>query len=901
MPISGIPTDAGNNTVTVSPTGSFQVNGLAGDDLLRVDYGTLNTDVDMRDTGYGWWSVTDDFFDSTRFYSFERFDITSGSGDDSLRGWGGDDAFHSGAGDDVITSGTGKDIIDGGTGFDRAVLDYSTISGDVSVTLDPSKTMAIAATGATLTGIEALNITTSFGMDWIDTRKGLGNDTVTTGDGDDTYLTSNGNDSFNAGGGTDTLVVDYSNATTAVKHTDTGYGWNRVGDKAGDMSVNYYGVEKYDLTGGSAGDSLRGGGNDDRLIGRGGDDWLNGGAGVDVINGGVGTDTWQVDYSGRNKISAVNLNKQTTNTGTTIDKIEALHYTGSASKDEVRAKSGAFDDWISTGDADDYVQTGRGMDRADGGAGTKDVLVMDWSAISDPMHGIAHSDIGYGWNRFAANSGDQLDFYGFERFNLTGGAGNDTLVGRGDIDKLRGGLGDDTLNGGAGNDTIDGGAGTDRWIGNLTAKTGNIVFSADASQTTAQLTNRGLNVTKVESVNLQTGVGNDTIRTAGYALDDTVLTGSGADKVDLGHGFDSANGEVGIDTLVLNYGGFESDISTWDIGYGWSRYGDDAATTHTDYYSFEKFNITGGKGNDVLRGGGDNDKLKGNAGDDTLQGGAGKDVIDGGAGNDTWNADYSASTSGLNLTLNATGAGTLIGNGTKLKSVENVQLTTGKVDDRVDLSAATGDDVVNTNAGDDFVDLGRGHDEQANGGAGTDVLVADMSLTTSGLRMWDSGYGWTTVEAKDGSYDLDFYGFEQLELKGGSRNDRLYGFGGDDTLMGGAGRDILTGNGGNDTLTGGSGRDLFVFNAPASNGVDLITDAAVGEVLRLAGVTLSGDISAGNGTGLGAGDVHVQSAGGVTTLYVGLDSTPDADFSVQLDGAFGVSDFSATGSDILLI
>ncbi len=901
MPISGLPTDNGDNVVTVSPNGQFEVNGLGGNDLLQVDYGSLSTDVDVTYSGFGWYTIGDDFFNSTKFYSFEQFDFTSGSGDDYLLGGAGDDIFHSGAGADTIESGVGADVIDGGAGHDRAILGYGSVVGNISVTLDPVATATIAATGATLSGIEALTITTSIGADMIDTMAVDGNDVVNTGDGDDIVKLRSGYDTVNAGVGEDTLVVDYSAATTSVGVTYQGFGWNRLGDKAGTAYVDYYGVEKFDITGGSANDSLVGGALDDRLVGRGGNDLLNGGAGSDTIVGGSGTDTWQVDYSARNTLSTVNLKNQTTDTGATISSIEALHYTGGATRDVVRAKNGVFDDWFATGDADDLVETGRGRDTADGGGGTKDVLVMNWSAISDPLHAITQSYQGFGWNRFASASGDQLDYYGFERFNLTGGAGGDNLVGGGDVDKLRGGLGDDTLNGGAGNDLIDGGADTDLWIGDLTAKTKAAKFDAQAGQTTDQLTNLGLTVRNVERIDLRTGVGNDVISTSGFALDDTVQAGAGNDKVDLGLGYDSANGEAGTDILVANYAGFASDIFTTDQGFGWNRYGDADGTSFVDYYAFERFNITGGKGNDVLVGGALNDRLIGNNGNDVLNGVAGKDLIDGKGGNDTWVADYSANTTSLDVTLDANGNGTLIGNGSTIKSIENVRLTTGKANDNVDLGAGKGNDIVNTGDGDDTINLGRGHDDEANGGVGNDTLTVNASLATAGVRMSDAGFGWTTAEARDGSYDLDFWGIEQLSITGSKYNDRLYGLNQSDTLIGGKGRDILDGNQGNDVLTGGKGLDQFVFNDLANDGVDLITDAVVGEVLRLSGVNLTGSITAGNGTGLDEGDIHVQSAGGVTTLYVGQDATLGADFSVQLTGVFAASDFSAGGSDILLV
>src|SRR6185503_10846606 len=59
------------------------------------------------------------------------------------------------------------------------------------------------------------------------------------------------------------------------------------------------------------------------------------------------------------------------------------------------------------------------------------------------------------------NTGDAAgDVYdGIE--NLTGGAGNDTLVGDGNANRLNGGLGNDLLIGGGGADAFVGGDGTD--------------------------------------------------------------------------------------------------------------------------------------------------------------------------------------------------------------------------------------------------------------------------------------------------------------------------------------------------------------------------------------------------------------------------------------------------------
>ena len=72
----------------------------------------------------------------------------------------------------------------------------------------------------------------------------------------------------------------------------------------------------------------------------------------------------------------------------------------------------------------------------------------------------------------------------------------------------------------------------------------------------------------------------------------------------------------------------------------------DGSDIETDYFkNIERFDITGGSGNDTLTGGAD---------DDYLAGGAGDDVLDGGAGDDTAVFDYRSASA--NLTLDVTDA-----------------------------------------------------------------------------------------------------------------------------------------------------------------------------------------------------------------------------------------------------
>jgi Ca2+-binding RTX toxin-like protein len=179
----------------------------------------------------------------------------------------------------------------------------------------------------------------------------------------------------------------------------------------------------------------------------------------------------------------------------------------------------------------------------------------------------------------------------------------------------------------------------------------------------------------------------------------------------------------------------------------------------------------------------------------------------------------------VTLTMTAAGAGTVTGPATKLTGIENVQLTTGSGADVINLSALTGNDVVNTGIGDDTINLGRGMRESADGGVGTDTFILDASMATSGLRMGYYSNNYYRINSTDGNYIADFAGMERLNITGGNGSDRLNGFDLGDTLSGGNGTDFLNGGKGNDILTGGAGADAFVFSDLANAGRDRITDA----------------------------------------------------------------------------
>ncbi len=158
------------------------------------------------------------------------------------------------------------------------------------------------------------------------------------------------------------------------------------------------------LVGSAVADTLSGGDGDDEIFGLAGDDVLNGDDGDDTLHGGDGNDV---------------------------------------------IAGGAGDDSLSGEAGDDVFVAGEGDDEIDGGA---DIDTVDYSADASGVT----ADLALG-EAFGDDIGsDTL----VDIENLTGGAGDDTLIGDDAANVLAGGAGDDTLVAGAGDD-VEGGAGDD--------------------------------------------------------------------------------------------------------------------------------------------------------------------------------------------------------------------------------------------------------------------------------------------------------------------------------------------------------------------------------------------------------------------------------------------------------
>ncbi len=384
-------------------------------------------------------------------------------------------------------------------------------------------------------------------------------------------------------------------------------------------------------------------------------------------------------------------------------------------------------------------------------------------------------------------------------------AGDDTIEGANDSERLRGyagndvidgNRGDDRINGDEGDDTITGGRGLDSIFGGA----GNDVIDGNA-----------------EMDRLEGGAGDDTLR--GGAGEDTVSGGSGDDLVDGGDDDDLLVGDEGIDTLLGGAGDdrmVDANVPR-DDGPGWS----------------------------VMDGG---------AGDDTLifEGGS---TVTGGDGADTFSlyddlfddnvtqiTDFDPAVDRLQLSLgvnetsggelrletweDGTGADLYYGDDLIAEIAGGQDLDLSSIDVFIELDEETEVERFTAGEGDDWIS-GNFEDNTIDAGGGDDVVNAQRG---AGADFVEGGAGNDSLTGSGGtldSFDPDDEGPAGLEYL---RTIEI------DTLIGGEGDDVLVSQDGA-VLTGGPGADTFgIDHDPTPDGVEplpatQVTDYDPGEDL----------------------------------------------------------------------
>ncbi|MFZ4756535.1 MAG: beta strand repeat-containing protein [Burkholderiaceae bacterium] len=383
--------------------------------------------------------------------------VIGGSGADLLIGDDGANWLGGDGGNDTIRGGLGADTIDGGTGFNTA--DYSTSSAGVTINLQSG-----TGTGGDAQGDQPGNIRGLIGSDYTDYFTGTTSaDSLSGCAGNDTMIGAAGADTLVGGAGVDT--VDYSASILAVTislATGTGSGGDAAGDSLSEIE-NIVATDGNDLLTGSTADNA--------LYGGLGTDTIEGGAGADTLDGGTGANT--LSYAASSAGVTVDIAANTASGGDAAgDVISSFqHLVGSAHGDSLTGDSlantmqagggadlvwgGGGADTIDGEAGNDTINGGAGADIIDGGSGTNTV---DYTGSTKVYVDV--SNIAAGTGSFGDANGDSL----VNIQNVTGSAGDDTLIGGSDANVLSGAGGTDTIEGGGGADTLSGGAGADRLI-----------------------------------------------------------------------------------------------------------------------------------------------------------------------------------------------------------------------------------------------------------------------------------------------------------------------------------------------------------------------------------------------------------------------------------------------------
>lgn len=510
-----------------------------------------------------------------------------------------------------------------------------------------------------------------YGLDGHDFLYGLGgDDTLVGGDGSDTLDGGSGADTMDGGEGNDTYYVD-DIADVVVEawagYADTDIVYVSIDFyNAGEASVEqiYYsgsgngtivGSDSNNFISSSTGaDWLQGEGGNDWLFGGGGDDLLEGGDGNDELDGwqgndtmvgGLGDDVYNVDsasdvvteYAGEG-IDTVKVRKSSYTLLANFENADLRYYSGSIS--------------VTGNSAANVFIMGTTAQTVSGSTGIDTVSYAHTGAVEVDL-----------W--LLTFGGEAADDYMTGIENLTGSAYDDVLRTLGTASILDGGAGADTMEGRGGSDiyyvdnagdvvieAAGGGNFDEVRIRNLASYT--LPAYVEKLTNTTNLTFTGTGNSQSNEINggtvvdyLHGGDGHDTLNGGdgddelhGDGDHDILNGGSGSDLMYGGYGNDVFYVEVAGDTVVELIGEGTDHVYTSLTTYTLSDHVENltfngAGDPVLDYTGSNVGNLLLGKANDdLLDGLGGADELQGNAGDDGLDGGAGDDLLIGGAGSD---------------------------------------------------------------------------------------------------------------------------------------------------------------------------------------------------------------------------------------------------------------------------
>jgi serralysin len=823
---------ADNDTLTVNDLSRSTVSGGTGSDILVVAWGANNDRVNSTAPtstadGYGGsfhWYNNGDANNRADYTGIERFNVTTGAGDDIIRTGDGIDTISTGAGDDIIYSGYSADNISGGAnsalGADVWIADLSPLG--VNVTLDltaVSTNYQVGADIGSVSGVEQLGMNngvatdrfkTGSGDDSIVTRSGFYNESIATNGGNDRIKLAGGRDVVDLGGQTnvagDVLEIDWSGGpddvywTTALTASVNGYSgtfyWQPNGDDGAHYRADFAGVERFAVTTAGAADQIRTGDGVDTINSGGGADIIRSGAGADVIDGGANaagtSDTWIANLAAATANLTIDLTAASSTfqvgaaTGS-VTRVEQLGINSSevfatgSGNDTITTLAGHFHENIITNDGRDTVKVAGGRDLISMGAGSGagDLLIVDWSAGPDDEYwtsALSTGADGYGgdfywrWN-IDDGAHNRAQFSGVERFSITTANAADQIRTGDNADFVSARGGNDIIWTGAGADTIDGGANT---LDENNKPTGPDIWAANKSAATAAMT---IDLTAASST---------------YMIGAVQGSVTGIEQLGI-HGGEAFSTGAGADT-VITHGGFYHDYVVTNAGADWVK-------------------IAGGR---------DRVEMGGQTGTgDVLE-------VDWSTSGDvfwsTWLTNDTLAGTGYSGEIywrpnSADGAHNYV----YFSGVERFKLATGAANDQLvggvyadTISSGGGADIIWSGSGLDVVDGG------ANAVGTADTWISDQSASVTNMVINVNGA--SSYSLTSGGPTASVTGIEQLGIHSSDLANRFSTGAGDDVITTHAGffHDWIATNAGADSVKIAGGRDRIEMGGQTGTG-DLLT------------------------------------------------------------------------------
>jgi Ca2+-binding RTX toxin-like protein len=822
------------NNVLDGGAGIDTLVGGSGNDTYVVD---MSTDVIIESASEGVDKVQSSVsYSLANVNNVENLTLTgsigiNGTGNalaNTLIGNSASNVLDGGAGNDILNGGVGGDTLKGGLGDDTYVVDSTTDSlienaneGTDTVQASVSHILGANLENLTLTGVAAIdgrgnalnnyivgNTANNFlygndGADWLD--GGAGNDYLYGASGYDTYV-------FGRGSGQD-YVYDYdwsSSAASSIDVVQLGAGigasdvvvtrdtynlYLSIAGTTDKLTLNYwfsgdsYRVEQVRFADGTVWDA-------NTLIakanvGTTGNDYLVGSTGADRLAGLVGNDNYLVDNAGDVVVENANEGYDTVNASvsyTLAANVESLYLQGSnainATGNELSniLNGNRAANVLDGGAGNDYLYGAYGNDTYVFGRGSGQDKVSDYDSTVGNVDvvqigaGIGASDVvvtrdTYNLYLSIAGTTDKLtlnywfsgDSYRVEQVKFADGTvwNANTLVAKTNV----GTSGADYLAGTTGADRLAGLAGNDTYVVDNAGDV--VVENANEGYDTV---NASVSYTLAANVESLTLTGTAAINATGNELSNTLYGNSAANTLDGGSGNDYLYGASGNDTYVFSRGSGQDTVFDYDSTVG---------------------NV------------------------DIVQLGAGIGASDVVVTRDTYNLYLSIAGTTDKLTLSNWFSGDAY-------RIEQVRFADGAVWDANTLVAKTN---VGT-SGADYLAGTTGADRLA-GLAGNDTYVVDNA---GDVVIENANEGADTVTASV-SYtlaanveNLYLQGSNAINATGNELSNILNCNSAANTLDGGSGNDFLYGYGGNDTyvFSRGSGQDYVLDYDSTFGNVDIV-------------------------------------------------------------------------------